>query len=185
MVCYLVSINLSKKDWLDIGFKVLREFGQDKLKILYLCERLKVTRGSFYHHFDGIDNYIKSLMECWEKENTTHFIEKANKGQNAKKQKEILDNLSLQINPRIELAIRSWSHYNLIVKEHLIRVDNTRINYQKKLFCNLGYHKNKALLKARLEYATMVGIQQLFPDMEQSEVNKMFIEFSKGRNIKK
>ena len=62
MVYLIIMPKLSKEDWLEKGFEILSEFNQDKLRIQYLCDRLGVTKGSFYHHFQGIQGYISELL---------------------------------------------------------------------------------------------------------------------------
>ena len=168
---------LSREDWLEEGFQVLSEFAQDKLKILYLCERLGVTRGSFYHHFEGIEDYIEKLMEEWESRNTLGFIETANRGKTPKEQLKILGELSSKIDQKMEAAIRSWSYYNTTVKNYIRRVDESRIKYLNGIFLKLGFAKKRAQAKARLDYATLVGVQQLFLDLKQSEYDRVYQEY--------
>ncbi|MEL7340174.1 MAG: TetR/AcrR family transcriptional regulator, partial [Bacteroidota bacterium] len=98
---------LSKEDWLAEGFKVLSEFAQHKLRILYLCERLGVTRGSFYHHFESIEDYIEQLMQSWEQQNTLQLIELANTAEGPKERFQKLNEMVVSLDQSIETAIRS------------------------------------------------------------------------------
>lgn len=165
---------LSKEDWLAEGFKLLREFAQDKLRILYLCKRLGVTRGSFYHHFKGIEDYIAALMESWEQENTLRLIKSANKGQSPEERMEILAQMIADSDQTVEAAIRSWSFYHTKVKKHLSKVDELRITYVEEIFKDLGAEPELALKKAKLDYAVLVGVQQLFPDASSGELRSLW-----------
>ncbi len=165
---------LKKEDWLVEGFKLLREFAQDKLRILYLCERLGVTRGSFYHHFKGIEDYIASLMESWEQENTLRLIKSANQGNSPEERMEILAGMIADSDQTIEAAIRSWSFYHPIVKKHLSRVDGLRLTYVEEIFKELGFEPELALKKAKLDYAVLVGVQQLYPDASTGELRSLW-----------
>lgn len=165
---------LSKEDWLAEGFKLLREFAQDKLRILYLCKRLGVTRGSFYHHFKGIEDYIAALMESWEQENTLRLIKSANKGQSPEERMEILAQMIADSDQTVEAAIRSWSFYHTKVKKHLSKVDELRITYVEEIFKDLGAEPELALKKAKLDYAVLVGVQQLFPDASRGELRSLW-----------
>lgn len=161
---------LTKKDWLEEGFKILTEFAQDKLKIMYLCERLGVTRGSFYHHFTSIENYVSELMEEWEDQNTMEFIRVASQGQSPEDKIELLNNQVKRTNHALETSIRSWSFYKPIVKKHLEKVDRIRLSYLENIFEESGMPSEQAKLKAKLEYILLVGLQQLFPDMPEDEM---------------
>ncbi len=175
---------LSKEDWLKEGFALLSEFAQDKLRILELCKRLKVTRGSFYHHFSGIDNYIEALMESWEEQNTLQLIESSNAGKSPEERMEILSVMIGERNQSVEAAIRSWSFYNPVVQKHLKRVDKTRMLYTQQIFKEMGFDPQIAELKAKLEYATLIGIQQLIPHASKKELLELW-EVQKAMSMKR
>lgn len=162
MVCQFMK-KLSKLDWLNEGFKLLSEFAQDKLKIQLLCVRLGVTRGSFYHHFSGIEDYVLQLLELWQYQNTIFFIEQSKKGRDPEEQMEILASMVVDANQSVEAAIRSWSFYDDVALEYLKKVDQLRLDYLEEVFINMGTARNEARLRAELDYATLIGVQQLFP----------------------
>ena len=165
---------LTKQDWLEEGFKILGEFAQNKLRILYLCDRLKVTKGSFYHHFKNIDDYIAELMKAWEEENTLDFIAVASKGHSPEEKMELLNSQVIQVKQAIETSIRSWSFYHPVVKEHLARVDKTRLAFLQGIFEEMGNDKRKSGYLAKLEYALLIGVQQLFPDISKKEMGALY-----------
>ena len=57
------STRLSAEDWLEVGYTVLAQEGVRALKVERLCQQAGVTRGSFYWHFEDIDNYRAALVE--------------------------------------------------------------------------------------------------------------------------
>ena len=172
---------LSKHDWLEEGFKILKAFAQDKLRILYLCERLKVTRGSFYHHFKSIDAYIAELMKEWERQNTLEFIRASSKGGNPEERMALLNQKVIEADQSIEAAIRSWSFYHPLVKQHLQQVDQIRLTYLEGIFLDMGYTPEKALAHAKLDYAVLVGLQQLYPKTIAEEMESLYEVYSKKK----
>jgi AcrR family transcriptional regulator len=56
---------LGLDDWIQAGFALLAEEGIKALKIDRLCDRLGVTKGSFYWHFDGMPSYRATLIQSW------------------------------------------------------------------------------------------------------------------------
>ncbi|MFK7921247.1 MAG: TetR/AcrR family transcriptional regulator [Bacteroidia bacterium] len=170
---------LGKEDWLAEGFKVLAEFAQNKLRILYLCERLTVTRGSFYHHFSSIDDYIEQLMLSWEQSNTRQVIQLANKSGDAKERFNRLNELVSNIDQSVETAIRSWSHYHPIVQTYLQKVDKLRLHYLEDLFLNQGFPAEEAANLATLEYGILIGIQQLNPHINASNMDSLYGTYRK------
>jgi len=169
---------LTKEDWLEEGFRILKEFAQDKLRILYLCQRLKVTRGSFYHHFSSIDNYVASLMQRWEKENTRQYIELANEKSSGQGRMNVLNELILQQDHAIEAAIRSWGFYQPLVKEYLDRVDRLRLDYLEEIFVEKGYERKEANIMAELEYALLIGVQHRYPGKFSKRVRTLYLKYA-------
>jgi hypothetical protein len=49
----------------EAGFAVLADSGPNALRIEPLCERLHVTKGSFYWHFTDMATYRGALVEAW------------------------------------------------------------------------------------------------------------------------
>ncbi len=167
-------LRLSKQDWIREGFSILSEFAQDKIRILYLCKRLKVTRGSFYHHFESIDDYVNCLLQAWQEENTERFIQAAEGGGTAEDKMEALDELVFDTDNAVEAAIRSWSFYSDIVQRHVKKVDEQRIAYLTGVFKQMGASAENAPRIAKLEYATLIGIQQLYPAKFDEEVRQLY-----------
>src|ERR1700716_3730304 len=56
---------LSADDWIQAGFALLADGGPNALRIDRLCERLNVTKGSFYWHFTDMQGYRSALVEAW------------------------------------------------------------------------------------------------------------------------
>ena len=164
---------LSKEKWLDEGFRLLSNFAQDKLRIQYLCQRLGVTKGSFYHHFKSMDHYISALLERWEEENTHTFIKVANQGKDAEERMEALSERAVVTDQSIEAAIRSWAFYKPVVKKHLKKVDRIRLKYLEAIFEENGDDPETAAAKANLDYAVLIGIQQLFPNINSAEMEQL------------
>src|ERR1700761_9402984 len=59
------SVRLSKADWLILGQRLLSEEGPSGLGIDRLTQAAGRTKGSFYHHFQGRDDFLTALMAHW------------------------------------------------------------------------------------------------------------------------
>ena len=56
---------LTVDDWVQAGYAILAAEGIKALKIDRLCNRLAVTKGSFYWHFTDMAGYRATLIEAW------------------------------------------------------------------------------------------------------------------------
>src|SRR5215510_439365 len=59
------SNRLSVDDWIQAGYTLLAEDGLQAIKVDRLCDRLGVTKGSFYWHFSDMAAYRAALIESW------------------------------------------------------------------------------------------------------------------------
>ncbi len=164
---------IEKNSWFTEGFDILKKGGFSKITIENLCTRLQVTKGSFYHHFKNMDGYITALMEYWLETNTYSFIRKSEEQKTVQDKYAKLSKLSADAKQRVEVEIRAWGYFSPIVNEYVRKVDKLRLQYVEKLGIERGMSKKEAKHYAMLEYATLVGIQHLFPDLPRNEINEL------------
>ncbi len=160
---------IDKNDWFTGGFKILESEGFARMTIDNLCERLQVTKGSFYHHFKNMDGYVAALMDYWLEENTFSIIRKADASKGAKSKKKMVDKLALDRSLKLEQNIRAWGYSNGMVMKQVQTVDKIRLDYLIEMEMQDGKERHVANDLAILTYATLVGLQQLFPDLPQKE----------------
>lgn len=58
----------SPDDYFAAGLALLARGGAQAVTIARLCARLRVTKGSFYHHFTGRSDFVRKLLHYWERE---------------------------------------------------------------------------------------------------------------------
>lgn len=152
----------SKAEWVEAGFVLLRDGGQDMLTIERLCEALVKTKGSFYHHFESMDVYLDAVLEAWEERNTRGPIQEANKSPSGNARRSSLGSAVKRLDSRLDIAVRAWGLRDPRTRQYVQRVDEARIQYLAEL---LPPHisPQKRLLLGRLEYAAFLGNQQLDP----------------------
>ncbi|MEL6672966.1 MAG: TetR/AcrR family transcriptional regulator [Bacteroidota bacterium] len=163
-----------QSDWLALGFRMLAAFDYPRFTVQYLCEQMGLTKGSFYHHFQGIEGFITALMKSWEAQNTQAFITQANQEGDMRERLAALLQQVREADQTVEAAIRAWSFSQPLVKEHLDRVDQARIQYLKSLFEGFGLSDTLALDRAKLDYAGLIGLQMLYPHMGAREMQRLY-----------
>ncbi len=71
------------EDLLGAGLKLLETDSVQQLTIDALCRKLKVTKGSFYHHFKNRADFLERMLEHWVEGWTLASIEAADEGVDA------------------------------------------------------------------------------------------------------
>lgn len=161
----------SKEDWLNDGLLVLSEIGEAGLTIDLLCNRLEVTKGSFYHHFQNRQEFLERVLEHWEYQNTLRFIEISEQGgtpdEKAKRLSELV--LSKVNDPNVEVAIRAWAMRDELARGFQERVDERRISYIQQLAMERGVDRDFALRMAQISYTVLIGSQHLVPRISRKQ----------------
>lgn len=170
---------IEREDWFTMGLEILKNEGFLKITIDNLCDMLKVTKGSFYHHFKNVDAYIDALMRYWVDKNTRSLIVQVDKIKTPHEKTEKLNKLVLQRSHKSEQVIRGWSFSNEVVRKYVTEVDEIRIEYTANLKSLCGEQIDVARQLAMLEYACLIGIQQLYPDMSEKKQLDLYKLFNK------
>ena len=67
--------DLTRNDWLEAGQSLLRRGGLKALKLRPLADELRVSTGSFYHHFPDFDAYQGQLAGYFAEPRLSEMIE--------------------------------------------------------------------------------------------------------------
>jgi AcrR family transcriptional regulator len=169
----------TKRDWLETGLDVLTRDGARALTIERLCGALDLTKGSFYHHFNGMKGFKKDLLAHFEAEHTIRFIDAAeSSGEHAgTRLRRLLDLVldDLSGSQGLEIAIRSWALQDGDARAVQERVDRTRTDYLRTLWRDLGGPEADAKPTAQLLYLTLIGAQQVIPPVSASELRDIYL----------
>ncbi len=160
---------VTKSNWFEEGFHVLETEGFSKITIDNLCERLQVTKGSFYHHFGNMDGYVSALMDYWLEANTLSIVRKIDSVKEPNTRKKWLNKMVLDRSLKLEQIIRAWGHSNTLVKKQVQKVDEIRLDCLVEMQVQEGKPRAIANDNAKFSYAALIGLQELFPDMSKKE----------------
>ena len=163
---------VSKRDWLDAGLVLLAEQGAPSVTIERLTERLGLSKGSFYHHFKGMGGFRAALLEHFEAERTTRFMEQADAAPGDRLG--ALLKLVLAPGPGLglEIAVRAWALQDAEARVVQERVDRTRVAYLTEVSGDAGL--------AQALYLIVVGAGQVVPPLSGRQLGNA-LELVLGR----
>jgi AcrR family transcriptional regulator len=149
---------LNRNHWLSAGLQALAAEGAEGLRIMPIAQQLGVTKGSFYWHFENLDDYQSALLNEWEQRHTQqiiHYVE--GKGGDALTKLRNLMSVTVSADARLAQAMRSWANTNPKVQKALARVDQARLSYLIGLLREFGWSADKAETLARWSYCALIG----------------------------
>jgi AcrR family transcriptional regulator len=168
----------SKRDWLEAGFATLGESGASALTINGLCQRLSLTKGSFYHHFKNIQDYREELLAFWEEKLTERIIASSQEGAHSPTElfARFLQSLMEQT-PQAEIAIRAWALQDETVRAYVARIDGARLAQGRQWFATIAADEEQAYTMSRLFHTILVGSYTVIPPVEGPELGGLVGEF--------
>ena len=157
---------LSRDDWERAALDAIGKGGIGAVAVEPLAAALGVTKGSFYAHFPSRDALIEATLRRWEHSHGESLAELA----------EIAD--PAERLERVMLAAISFSqsgapsvHRRLLgelgderVRAAVARMDMARVARLTATYRELGFAPRQAERRARLAYATYVGLLQMADD---------------------
>lgn len=132
--------------------EMLRTRGIGGVRVLPLAKQLRVSRGSFYWHFENLQDLRHSMLDWWDREMTDSVIEYANAADGGAQERLIAvgqDVLTADRN-RYDLAVRSWAQGDKKVQKVVRRVIRKRLDYVTNIFREAGFSPAEARARGEL-----------------------------------
>ncbi len=151
---------LQRQDWILAGLTVLLHEGVEAVQIARLARELKVTRGSFYWHFEKREDLLSALLDEWSARNTGKMVEILENAESL--EQGILELFFIWVdhthfNPDLDQAVRDWGRYDPAVREIFSGEDDDRIEAIARFLRGQGFEEKEAFVRARIIYFTQVS----------------------------
>lgn len=169
----------SRAEWLDGGLAVLAADGLPGLRIDGLARRLRVTKGSFYHHFVDLADYRRALLGHYEAICTRQQVvgNAALADLPALVRLQRLADTALEretVHSRLEFSVRAWAALDDDVRQTVGRVDLQRLSYLEVLVTEAVGDADRARDRALILYYLLIGAQHAEPPGTAEELRRLW-----------
>jgi AcrR family transcriptional regulator len=164
---------LSAKDWLDQGLKVLAERGFTALKAEPLAKAMGVSRGSFYWHFADISAFHAAILKHWREVAAEGIIANLEAATGHDDSLQLLLRQAFGGKLALENAVRIWATHDPLARRAVQAIDRRRATYVERLLRAAGLAPKVARSRARILYWAFVGFalsDQPLPREDQQAV---------------
>ncbi|TAH46709.1 MAG: TetR/AcrR family transcriptional regulator [Betaproteobacteria bacterium] len=171
-------IQLDRQAWIAAAFEVMADEGVAGLRVEVLAKRLKVTKGSFYWHFQDRRDLLMAVLGEW-KEGRIRDILKQTRAQPGHELEQIyhaIDVYSTSRNRRgvvIELAVRDWARRDPEAAAIVAEVDDVRLRCTRDLFLACGLSQEEASSRSMLLYAYVFGLSLMLYDTFHVDIPRL------------
>ena len=150
---------LTAEDWIEAGFAVLAEGGPNALRVDSLCERLNVTKGSFYWHFADMPAYRGALVEAWGslQDRNRRPFENMPDVDPRERLAVMMRTLIAPQHWALERAMRVWALTDKAALESVQQSDGRVLRAIRQAFVAIGFGREEAALRAYVVFTLGVG----------------------------
>lgn len=154
---------LTRNDWIAAATEVLATAGVDMVRVDSLAKELKITRGSFYHHFKSRQELLQGVLDAWRIKATENVINSI-KNKHASTKNRLAELMALPINgaksyeaASVEISLRAWARRDKMARSAVDEVDKHRLSFIKELFIEMEHPEQQADDLALLVYSHIVA----------------------------
>lgn len=151
-----MSERLTKSDWIKQGLRTLAKEGAGALKVGPMAAKLRVSRGSFYWHFQDIAEFRAELLRTWRERATDRVIQQLSERAEPDRLNYLLKR-AFGEERTLDRAMRSWAAEDGDVAAIVTSVDASRVAYIAELLAKAGVEAGKALPRANFIYWAYLG----------------------------
>ncbi|MFG1934908.1 TetR/AcrR family transcriptional regulator [Mycobacterium sp. NPDC048908] len=151
---------LTADDWIDAGFAALAEGGPNGLRVDRLCERLHVTKGSFYWHFADTSAYRNELIKAWGslRDRNRREFERMPDVDPRDRLRVMMQTWVAPEQWRLESAMREWALTDDAVLASVQQSDARILRTIRRAFLDCGFDRADAALRAFVVFSAGVGL---------------------------
>ncbi|MBS1692739.1 MAG: TetR/AcrR family transcriptional regulator [Actinobacteria bacterium] len=151
---------LSADDWIQTGFALLTSGGPDALRIGRLCERLDVTKGSFYWHFSDIQTYRAALVDAWGdlRDRDRRRLVDVHIPDPRERLAAILGAVAAPEHVALERVMRTWAMTDDHVASNVRQSDERLLSAIREAISEFGFDTEQTRLRATVTMASGIGL---------------------------
>jgi AcrR family transcriptional regulator len=149
------SPDLTPGDWLEAGQSLLRRGGLKALKLRPLADELRVSTGSFYHHFNDFDDYQGKLAGYFGGPSLAEMIESLCRATSDPVDRIRLLGATVRRRglSRLGIAMRAWAESDPRARAAVERHDDALLRFIGDCLEAAGFTRHEADVRA---YALMM-----------------------------
>jgi AcrR family transcriptional regulator len=179
MVAGDMTDQLSAKDWLDQGLKVLAHRGFTALKAEPLAKMMGVSRGSFYWHFADIGAFHAAILKHWREVSAEQIIAALEASATEDNPLRLLLNRAFGTRSALEKAVRSWATVDPRARAAVQAIDRRRLDYLEQMLRQAGLNAETAAARAQIVYWSFLGFslsdQPLAQAKQRAVIDQMLL----------
>ncbi|MBO0854745.1 MAG: TetR/AcrR family transcriptional regulator [Nocardia sp.] len=144
------TTRLSYEDWVEGGLALLAREGVTAIRIPRLCQELGVTKGSFYWHFDDLEQFMAAMADRWG-DTQAEAVRALSALDSVPVETRIEQMAAMLVDPQhwmVEASVREWSRTDETVAKAVRVLDQRIFQAVQTTMLDLGFDPDQARVRA-------------------------------------
>ncbi|GAA1769226.1 TetR/AcrR family transcriptional regulator [Agromyces humatus] len=174
-------MSTTRQRWLDEGLAVLADEGEAGLRIDRIAARIGLTKGSFFHHFDGAPGYREALLAEYERRTLGALADaiEARRGDQTRDTLAWLTELATSRpesirRPGLDLAVRAWAAVDPVARAAQARIDAAVIDALQAAWRPAVDSDAAARTAALVPYLVSLGAAMTIPPIAPDDLRRVY-----------
>jgi len=151
------SARLSADDWVRAALDVMVDEGIAGVKIQRLCDRLGVTKGSFYWHFEDLDAFLSEVARQWAEDGPGLADSLDDEPDPDRRLFLAMRLFAKPRNRNLARAMRDWAQNDDRARAAIRKSDEAVFDQLKTALHRKGFDDDEAEVRAKILYYSGVG----------------------------
>jgi AcrR family transcriptional regulator len=155
--------------WISAALDMLGAHGVDGVRVERLARRMKITKGSFYHHFKNRDDLYAAMLEHWRRRVVIEVIERLESIPDPRERLRQVMRIPYDVaraDRDVELAVMLWARSDKRAAKALEEADRMRADFIGRALVACGAPAAEGHARAVLALAFL----RAAPSMDDAEL---------------
>lgn len=153
----------------------MAEQGHGGVRVDRIATRLALTKGSFHHHFHGIDDYHRALLERFESDAIDAVHAAVDAVSDLPPEQAVMAlPAHVSFDSRLEAGVRGWAFESEHAQAVLKRVDGARLDALVRLWKPVVGDTRQARTAALVPHLLMIGASVACPRPTAADLKDVF-----------
>jgi len=170
----LKSTNLQPNDWILAGYARLSAEGIEAVRVEVLARELRVSKGSFYWHFQDREELLAKMLAHWESEELG-WLESVSSGNHsaAARWARFVERFGEPERARLLIAFHSWARHDTKVAARIAGLESKRSRFIAEVLQDIGLTRSAAESWSELaQYACLGWLDRATRDAGSASGNQ-------------
>jgi AcrR family transcriptional regulator len=143
-------LRLTRDAWIRAAYRTLESKGVEGVQILPLSRTLRVTRGSFYWHFEDRAELLDALLEHWSRQSRWFRLESDRKDLPRERLEFLVEAFTGAAGHRADRSMLRWAQGDPRIAQRVSRVLKRRLRYVSDLLRAHGLPAGEAVWRGKV-----------------------------------